>query len=312
MKPASYTTAAPGRLAAQIRLGLPDAVAAPGERAVGLIGLADDTGVAMNGGRPGARHGPAAFRAALSRYGVAEPMSLRRGDRLPAVFDLGDLEPGGSLAETHDRAGRAVESALRAGLLPVGIGGGHDLTFPFVRAVMEHRRATGGTPLCSGLYADAHLDVRPEEGSGMPFRALIERAGLRELVNVGAEPLVNTRAHYEWMTEHGGRVAANIDSAEAWICTAEEPCFVSLDLDVLDAAHAPGVSAINPNGFLPRGLARLARAAGQSPQVACFDVMELNPAFDQDGRTARIAAYLFLAFLAGLAERPADRARAMS
>lgn len=79
--------------------------------------------------------------------------------------------------------------------------------------------------------------------------------------------------------------------------------FVSFDLDVLDAAHAPGVSALNPAGWNVREAGAWVRACGADKRVRCFDLMELNPRFDADGRTARIAAHLFLTFLSGFAQR---------
>ena len=72
-------------------------------------------------------------------------------------------------------------------LFPIAIGGGHDLTFPFVRAVIEFWR-TRGIDIGSGVYFDAHLDVRDTPGSGMPFRRLIEDCGVNALVNFGPQP----------------------------------------------------------------------------------------------------------------------------
>jgi formiminoglutamase len=127
-----------------------------------------------------------AFRAALARYGVARPA----GWSWPAVYDVGDLVPGQTLEETHDRVTRVTDGLLARGLLPVAVGGGHDLTFPFVRALA--RRIP--SPLL-GVYLDAHLDVREEPGSGMPFRALVEECGVAELHVAGLDPLVNSREH---------------------------------------------------------------------------------------------------------------------
>jgi formiminoglutamase len=307
--PPVYPPIAPGRLAATIQrasaelLDRPAAVADVAKCRVAIIGLADDTGVAMNHGRPGARDGPAAFRAALARYGVAARMDEPDGQSFPHVCDVGDIVPGRSLDETHHRVTQAVRRLLELGQLPVGIGGGHDLTFPFVRAVIEHRAARGEAPLTAGLYVDPHLDVRLEPGSGMAFRSLVEHAQITELANLGVEPLVNSREHGRWFHEHGGRVLPNLAAAEHWIASRTSPAFVSLDLDCLDAAYAPGVSALNPNGMAPGDLAAIARAAGRAPCVACFDLMELNPVFDPEHRTARVASYLFLSFLSGLAER---------
>ncbi len=81
-------------------------------------------------------------------------------------------------------------------------------------------------------------------------------------------------------------------------------------MDVFDASVAPGVSALNPSGLLPREVEGLIRSAGRYDAVRCFDIMELNPVFDIDGRTARLAAHMFLTFLRGFAERGQGRADA--
>ncbi len=263
---------------------------------VALLGLPDDTGVRLNGGRPGASEGPMAFRAALARYGVARPA----GWSWPTVYDVGDLVPGQTLEETHERVTRVTDGLLARGLLPVAVGGGHDLTFPFVRALA--RRIP--SPLL-GVYLDAHLDVREEPGSGMPFRALVEECGVAELHVAGLDPLANSREHREWFGAHGGR-DASFDPEGAWPGGPDDVLFVSLDLDVLDQAHAPGVSALNPSGWTPERTIAWARGAGREPRVGCFDLMELSPPWDEGGRTARLAARLFLAFLQGVAERAPD------
>ncbi len=279
----------PSRMAAHIHQALPVACR------VAILGLADDLGVKLNHGRPGAVDGPTAFRAALARYGVAHP----QGWSWPVILDAGDITPAhghheAALHETHDRITAATTALLDAGLFPVAIGGGHDLTFPFVRAVADKH------PGLSGIYFDAHLDVRESPGSGMAFRRLIESCGVRELHLHGFRPLVNTREHVEWFASHGGRVEPlrnhQIPAGD---------CFASFDLDVLDAAFAPGVSALNPCGWLPPQAEQWMHVLGRRKEVRCLDIMELNPSFDPDGRTARLAAHLFLSFLRGFSERPA-------
>ncbi|MGD9790998.1 MAG: formimidoylglutamase [Phycisphaerales bacterium] len=266
---------------------------------VALIGLPDDLGVRLNSGRPGASEGPREFRAALSRYGVADPPDIT----WPKVFDAGDIEPdkgtdADALARTHDKVTAVVTEILNLGLFPIAIGGGHDLTFPFVRAVAQKH----GT--LDGVYFDAHLDVRPEPGSGMPFRKLIEDGRARRLQVFGLNRVVTTEAHARWFTDNDGV----IHTPESRPRSPEDfpvwPCFVSLDLDVIDSAHAPGVSAINPAGWSAADAQAAAVAAGRTPSVRCFDLMELSPPHDHDGRTARLAAHLFLSFLHGFAQRP--------
>jgi len=264
---------------------------------VGVLGLADDQGVRLNGGRPGARFGPDAFRAALAGYGASDSVALD-GFGIP-VFDLGDLLPSESLTETHARATETVAAMLAAGLMPIGIGGGHDLTFPEVRAVIDTLTRPRGVEL-DGVYFDAHLDVREEEGSGMPFRRLIEHGGIGALHLFGMDACSNTRTQFDWFADHGGVLADW--PAQQW--PSSEAAFVSICLDAVDMAQAPGVSAPAPAGLPAARVADYAEAAGRQPAVCCFDIMELSPPHDESGRTARLAAHLLLRFLAGLARRP--------
>lgn len=280
-----------------------------------LLGLPDDVGVGLNNGRPGARNGPLAFREALATYGTTFDL-VRDRTIATRVFDAGDIVPADgsdadTLRKTHVRVTEAVRAIHDLGMLPVCIGGGHDLTFPAVRALSQH---IGGA--VGGLNLDAHLDVRAEVGSGMPFRALIDGGFLdpRHFAVVGAARFAHTLEHAHWLTERGGTIL-DIDTvlaqpraiAEGFKRLAsgaapDAPVFVTIDLDAIDGSQAPGVSAVNPMGVSVQQAVEVARRAGANPNVKHFDIMELNPDFD-DGRTARIAALLFLTFIAGCEDR---------
>lgn len=285
----------PARFASRIRVNSPEGCK------IALIGLPDDLGVRLNSGRPGAASGPTAFRRALASYGVCDPVDVA----WPAIYDAGDIQPADgmteqSLHETHNRVTSATRAALELGLFPIGIGGGHDLTFPFARAVIEYWQSKG-TTVSHGIYFDAHLDVRDTIGSGMPFRRLIESCGVRSLSVHGLNMFANSAVHVDWFRAHGGRIEPSHAAAAAW--TAPSDTFASVDLDVLDASAAPGVSALNPAGWTPGRLAEWVTRLGTDPSVRCIDFMELNPAHDVDGRTARVAAHLFLSFLAAYTTR---------
>ena len=283
VQPVDWPKLAPSRLASMF------AGTTINNAQVAFIGLPDDTGVLMNGGRIGAANGPRAFRDALASYGALNAAGIK----WPIVADAGDIIPGDTLDQTHARVTEAVGAILDAGVFPIGIGGGHDLTFPFVRALADRHHAM------VGVYLDAHLDVRAESGSGMPFRRLVEDCGVRELHVHGLDPYANTAEHLAWFQTNGGRVDS-FSSQDPWPLG---DLFVSIDLDVVDQTHAPGVSAANPCGWSSSEVDQWAHAAGQCERVQCFDIMELNPKFDESGRTARLAARLFLSFLRGFSER---------
>ncbi|MDX9912529.1 MAG: formimidoylglutamase [Phycisphaerales bacterium] len=264
---------------------------------VALLGVPDDLGVRLNRGRPGAREGPTALRRALASYGTLTP----HGFDWPGVFDAGDVQPApgedeDALHETHDRVEEAARALHALGLTVIGIGGGHDLTLPLARAAARARQARLGV-----VYLDAHLDVREAAGSGMPFRALVEQGHVRELRVHGLRDEANAREHIEWFLSKGGVIDRDED-VDRW---PHGDVYASLDLDAIDAAHAPGVSALNPAGLTPREAERWARQAGRHQGVRGFDLMELNPWHDEQGRTARVAAMLLLAFLRGVSEREA-------
>jgi formimidoylglutamase len=292
--------------------------------AVALLGLPDDTGVRLNGGRPGAAEGPAAFRAALARFGTTFDLGPERPLAVH-VFDAGDVEPSGggdeaALEQTHARVEAAVGALHARGMVTVAVGGGHDLTYPAVAAVAAVRgrgrgagRGPGRGPALGGVNLDAHLDVRERVGSGMAFRRLIAGGHLdpRAFVEVGLGRFVNDADDVAWLRAQGAHLLtadAILDQGLAVESVLEEALapglgFVSIDLDGIDGAAAPGVSALNPCGLGVRHACRLAEAAGRDARVAHFDIMELCPRHDEAGRTARIAALLWMSFIAGFAAR---------
>lgn len=148
----------------------------------------------------------------------------------------------------------------------------------------------------------------------MPFRQLIEQRHLdpARFVELGAGRFSNSREHIDYLASRGShpvpidRLLADpgavIDGAFEVAFASGGDGFVTIDLDALDGAFAPGVSAVNPMGVSPAIAAMVAERAGTTPGVRHFDIMELSPPHD-DGRTARIAAMLFAHFLAGFERR---------
>lgn len=275
----------------------------PHNAAIGLIGFPDDLGIKLNNGRAGAAQGPDAFRAALATYGAASPSSIR----WPKVYDAGNVVPcprdpsisdEAQLNETHSRVTQAVLAMLKLHLFPVAIGGGHDLTFPFVRAVSEHTNTK-----LRGVYFDAHLDVRESIGSGMPFRRLLDGKFASSLHVLGINDHANTREHTDWFTSQGNHICSAENGINDVLKSWDTPGFASFDMDVVDASHAPGVSAMHPCGVGSQQAGAWCHAVGRCNHVVCFDIMELSPPNDVANRTSRLAAHLFLSFLAGYAHR---------
>lgn len=310
VKPPEWPGARPDRLASTIRADAPEGCR------VALLGLPDDLGVRMNGGRPGAVEGPRAFRAALASYGSIFDLEHQE-DIEVRVYDAGDVTPAegdgeAALRETHARISAATRALHDQKFeCVVCIGGGHDLTFASVRGLAESMgRAVGG------INIDPHLDVRETAGSGMPYRALIEGEHLDPVrfVEFGAGRFANSGEHVRWLRDRGAAIipdhkARSLDAAvhvafeRAFPAGRTDTGFVSVDLDALDSSSAPGVSAPNPNGLSVERVCAMAQRAGEHPAVRHFDIMELSPPNDVGSRTARVAALVFMRFISGLDER---------
>lgn len=274
---------------------------------VALVGFPSDEGVRRNGGRPGAAAGPEAIRRALYKLTPDAERLDAFAALLEKTADLGDVPVTGDVEADQERLGEVLAPLLAAGIVPIVLGGGHETSFGHFLGYVGAGRDV------AILNWDAHADVRPlKDGrahSGSPFRQALEHDSGRCLryTVAGLQPHSTARAHLDLVGEHGGEAIWRHELDAARIRTLADglarPALATFDLDAVDAAAAPGVSAPNPGG-LPAALwLQAAYEMGRSPHVASMDVVELNPALDLDGRTARLAALTVWHFLRGLAGR---------
>lgn len=276
-----------------------------GPRAV-IFGFPCDVGVARNNGRPGAAAGPEALRAWLYRF-TPGPEVERMTALLARCRDLGDLKLCGDLEADQQRLGEVVGGILKAGDIPVVLGGGHETAYGHFRGYAAIDTAVAISNI------DAHADVRELRQdlghSGSPFRQALEHdSGLcRDYRVAGLQPQSNSAAHVRYLGEKHCRYWFRRDTDETVLDAlypGEGPArYATFCLDALDAAFAPGVSAPAVDGLGPAFWLRAAEAAGGCASVRSFDVVELNPRYDLDHRTARLAALTVWRFLDGLSRR---------
>ncbi|MGH8481520.1 MAG: formimidoylglutamase [Nevskiaceae bacterium] len=267
-----------------------------------IVGCPQDEGVRRNRGRPGAAQGPTEIRRALYRMTVNGLESL-------GLFDAGDTAPQATLEETHAAHERVVAQLLADGKRVVVLGGGNDISYPDCAALAKH----AGDVLAFNV--DAHFDVRPnaERNSGTPYRQLLEENLLqpKRFFELGSQPFCNADAHAQYLKDKGAHVvpldalrakgSARVVRRALREADKATAVFWGLDLDVVNAAEAPGVSAPNPLGLSGAELCELAALAGAEPRTRIVELSELNPAFDVDGRTARLAAAAIWHYLAAVA-----------
>jgi formiminoglutamase len=253
---------------------------------------------------------PPLVREALARFSVFD--SERGVDlRDLAVVDRGDWPVTGidmhEMLDVVTELSRTVEpDAVHA-----FIGGDNAITRPLVRGLHGVDRA-------AVLTLDAHHDVRSTESgptNGSPIRGLLED-GLPDgrVTQIGIHSFANSAEYRAYCDDHDIEVITMEvvdDNDIGWLVRTAlddlagtaEVVHVDVDMDVLDAAFAPGCPGARPGGMTPRQLAAACRAAGAHSAVASVDFVEVDPVRDRDGLTIMNTASALLWFAAGLADR---------
>lgn len=213
------------------------------------------------------------------------------------IVDHGDVEFDAA-SDPWERIEREVGRVAQSGDPLICLGGDHAITHPILRALRpRHRRLTI-------LHIDAHADIyHAYQGNprshASPFARIMEERLTDRLIQVGLRT-VNDE-HREQFRRYG------VETVEARQCGAPfalqlaTPVYLSVDLDGLDPAFAPGVSHREPGGLSTRQVLDLIHSIDR-PIVAA-DIVEYNPRCDLGGITATVAAKL-LKEIAGMMLRP--------
>ena len=276
-----------------------------GVRAV-LLGVPYDGGTTAS---PGARFAP---------YHVRRTSAFVQGwhphHRLP-VFERLRAVDGGNVVfppfdppAVRERIEAQVGAVLRAGAAPFLVGGDHSIALPALRALSKQHG-----PLAV-LHLDAHLDTSGPEVWGEPFHhgtplrhAIEEQLILPgHLHQVGIRGPWGTAADGDLAAEHGARTVSPDDLAalgagvvaqaiREW--TGDRPLYLTLDVDALDPAFAPGTGTPVPGGLTSREVLQLLRGLAGVNLVG-MDVVEVCPALDHADLTGHLAAHLLFEGLA--------------
>lgn len=242
--------------------------------------------------RQGARLGPGGIRRASDLLETYSP-ALGRDLADLALADAGDLlvpdaAPAAALA--------AVADGLRAALDPrqrwVLLGGDHTVTAPAVEVALGHY------PDLRVVQFDAHPDLRRDYldepwNYASAMTRVLDHLAPERLFQIG----VRTGDRSEWEPPRGTRVFPGwaMPAAEAAATVAREaaghPLYVTVDVDVLDPAVAPGTGAPEPGGLAVADLLDAFRALAAA-RVVAMDLVEVSPPWDPTGRTAVTAAAL--------------------
>lgn len=269
---------------------------------VKIIGLGDHEGVNNVGGRVGAAKGPESFKTFYNKLNGDDFFQQTKAQIECLNFD------GLSLEEKHDLAAKQIANHDKTNDITIVVGGGHDFIYSQVKGIsFNHTKKT------SCINIDPHLDMRPYDEkftSGSPFRRLLDEKVIssEQLIEYGIQTHANAPALFEYANSKNVDIVyyheltfvnylSVFHQKLTDLTKVSDHIVISLDLDVLQAAYAPGVSAPAVEGFTPEQMKALLKCAASFEEVKSLGIFELNPDLDIDDRTARLAAYCAYYFI---------------
>ena len=259
--------------------------------------------------RTGANYGPRGIREISGQFLTYN--ATWDFDLVEALnpVDCGDCDVVLANAEkTFARAEADIAQILSAGALPATLGGDHSVTIPAVRAVAKHASAPGL------VLIDTHLDTAEHVGG----EELNHCCPITRAIDAGFDPKktallaisgwMNPRTELAYCRDHGitviwleeiweAGVAATVERALEVAGTGGDGIYLSVDVDSLDAAYAPGTCVPTPGGLTSRELLELVRGVARHGLVG-VDVVETAPSLDSSSATAAIAGRVVMDALA--------------
>ena len=252
-----------------------------------FVGYDTDDGVVRNLGRKGAESGSNAIRKAIQSFPQLKGLK---------VYDYRNLEKK-SVEEAQKEYSEKISDVLKKGIFPIGLGGGHDIAYGSYLGIRKaHPYKKIGI-----INFDAHLDMRPyDKGrtSGTSFKEIMDNDKNAQYAIVGFQKMGNTErliktaeAFNVLILEEECLEKSIIKSLEEFIKKVDI-VYVTFCMDVFDASTAPGVSAPVVMGLDPKKGKRLLRFLMETEKVVCVDFAEVNPVYDIDNMTAKLAGCL--------------------
>ena len=266
------------------------------QRKVGILGYAGEEGVRRNGGRIGAALGPDAIRSVMGSLAFHLKPSTRIFDYGTVCTEQNDMEA------SHELVIQSVTKLLESKHFPVLFGGGHDLGYAHASGILDFLPKEEKLGI---MNLDAHFDLRPlvnsKGHSGSPFFQLAQKYSSQfHYLCLGVQRAANPPSLFEmaaqtktkWMAMEDFRMNnwEVIQEKILWFLDSVNKVYLSIDLDGFSSAFAPGVSAPSPMGFNPDLAFKVFELIASSKKLISLDIVELNPKYDQDQATARLAA----------------------
>lgn len=271
-------------------------------RAFGIVGFESDEGVRRNQGRLGAKEAPNQIRKMMG--------SIPYHSNEENLIDIGNVTcDDGDLEKAQVKLGENVAILIESGYTPIILGGGHETLYGHYLGV---RKALGADKKIGLVNLDAHLDMRIDKqpSSGTMFRQILEADDNANYLCIGLQELGNTEQLFATAKKHDVTyiMEAELEPLEDTFITINEfasqhdVIIYTICSDVINQAHAPGVSAPAPFGLHPNTVRLITEHIVTRDNFLSFDISEVNPQLDIEEQTSRLASYIVAELVSSLNE----------
>ncbi|MCM4167722.1 Formimidoylglutamase [Arenibacter antarcticus] len=268
-----------------------------------ILGYVCDEGVKRNQGRIGASEGPDAIRKQLAKM----PNHLSDDT---ALFEMGNIQCiNANMEAAQSSLAETVSRLLELNTFPILLGGGHDIAYGHFNGIKNQLASRSKNKTIGIVNFDAHFDLRSNKSgnnSGTPFYQIAQDlsaentklkylclgirkdANIKSLFDTAKNLNVGVIENKNFNLHHLANIKIKL---ERFIKEADYLC-TTIDLDGFSSAYAPGVSAPSPMGFSPEIVMECLEIIRDSEKMISLDIAEMNPTYDIDDQTAKLAASL--------------------
>ncbi len=271
-----------------------------GEFTIAIFGVKDDRGAINNQGC-----------ALGADYVRTKLYLLNESNVKTSIVDLGNILPGHQLNDTYIAVKTVIAELLKLNILPIIIGGSHDITYPQYLAYETLEQKV------DLVVVDSFFDMDEDHNQNLETNAMAylskillhEPNYLFNFSNIGyqtyfvSQDSLRTMDNLFFDALRLGEVSGSVHLAEPTIRNAN---MLSFDMASIRAADAMANANANPNGFYGHEACQICKYAGYSDKLTSIGFYEFNPAYDQNGQTAMLLAQMIWCFIDGFYSRKND------
>ncbi|HLT50667.1 MAG TPA: formimidoylglutamase [Arenibacter sp.] len=273
------------------------------DQAFAILGYTCEEGVKRNMGRIGTVSGPDAIRRQFAEM----PNHL---EHETAILDMGSIScANADMEEAQTILAETVACLLALNTFPLLLGGGHDMAYGHYNGIKKYLSFQGKNKILGIINFDAHFDLRSNKNgnnSGTPFYQIAQDRKLDntkfKYMCLGVRKDANITPLFDTAKELGvsyidiphfnlHHLSHTKNKLERFIREVDH-IYTTIDLDGFSSAYAPGVSAASPMGFSPDMVLECLEIIIDSKKMISLDIAEMNPIYDIDDQTAKLAASL--------------------